>query len=410
RWTYAIDPSPVSADSLHRTVTVPAEGAVVVMGEEAIAGIDPVTGVELWRRALTDVDTERGIEAIRGTPYVGSDAFGGQEVAEPDQTTHGVLLTARTGEVALWARELELPSRSVSGAFAGGVLTVGPRVDPGDHPYECSLAQVSLHGLDGQHRWTTTVRIGDPAPTFAKVVGDRLFLGLAPTHGFGDWPATTIVDPATGAVVAQTECATDVSTGYLPLSDGGWIQLDETEPVPGRVRARAMTSSGDVRWAHDGLVSVVGGMVFARETDEAGNVISARRMDPITGRLLWAAAVPGRGIDVRDGSVAVIQRTGAIDDGTRVTILDAETGEVRAQHDVGFPASMWGAEETGPLLLLEDQTSSGERPMPLRVAAFDMRTAGKLWQLTVSRGESAFLHDGQLIVIDQQIGRLYGFR
>lgn len=410
RWTYAIDPSPVSADNLHRTITVAGEGAVVVMGEEAIAGVDPRTGAELWRHALPEVDTERGIDAIRGTPYVGSDALGGQEVAEPDQRSTGALLNARTGDVALLARDLELPPRSVSGAFAGGVLTVGPRVNVGDHPYDCSLAHVSLHGLDGQPRWTTTVRVGDPAPTFAKVVGDRLFLGLAPTHGVGDWPATTIVDAATGAAVAQTDCAKDVSTGFLPLPDGGWIQVDESAPMPGQVRARAMTSAGEVRWTHDGQISVAGGMVFAHRSDEAGNWIAARRVDPLTGRALWPAEVPGSRIEVRDGSVAVTERIGAIDDGTRVTIVDAETGQVRARHDVDFPTSMWGAEETGPLLLLEDQNSSGDRPMPLRVAAFDLRTAEKLWQLTVSRGETAFLHEGQLIVIDQQIGRIYGFR
>ncbi|WP_425307338.1 hypothetical protein AADG42_00790 [Ammonicoccus fulvus] len=405
RWSYAVDPVVAGP---YRTSAMAGDDVLVVSGSDLV-GVDPAAGRELWRHAKPELngpvpagsspdDSWLGGTPIAGTNLIGTEALGGQQSVE-DGDVRGALVDARTGQIRLRARELGLPA-GAHGTFAGGIVSVVPETFE-----ECSPGEVTLRGLDGQVRWTSTVR-GWPSPQETRVSGDLMFLGAAPT-GIGDLQAAAVVDAATGRVIDETSC--DGLLGFLPRPGGGWLRVHD--PVvregaghPGPSRTQAFNAVGVELWSREVRIARVGDLLFGVEEDEQGNVVTVRRLDPDSGLPLWEHAMPAVRVIPAGDRVVLVNRYA---DESGVSIVDAATG---VETGAGRPGYRVGEVfvHDGVVLVTEDPIGSGEVPRPFPVTAYALGTGEEAWRVTFTRGTELLPVGDRLVLVDRIAGLVHG--
>ncbi len=408
-WTFAVDPAVAGP---YRTSAMAGEDVLVVSGSDLV-GVDPAVGRELWRHTKSELngpvrtgyaaapeDSWLGGAPIAGTNLIGTAALGGQQSIE-DADVRGALVDARTGEIRLRARELGLPA-GAHGAFAGGIVSVVPETLE-----ECGPGKVTLRGLDGQVRWTSTVR-GWPSPQETRVNGDRMFLGAAPT-GFGELRAAAVVDAATGRVIDETDCDRFLAIGFLPRPGGGWLRVHDPLPPEGAEqrgpsRTQAFDAEGKELWARDVGVATVGDLILETETDDQGNVLTVRRLDPGTGLPFWPEAIPAARVVPAGDRVVLIQR---FDDEAGVSIVDAATGVGVGAGRPGYRVGEVFVHD-GLVLVTEDPVSSGEVPRPFPVTAYALGTGDEAWRVTFTRGTELLPVGDHLVLVDRIAGLAHG--
>ena len=292
----------------------------------ALVRFDPQAGAQLWRAPMRGAATPRRVHAC-GSIVLAESA---------DRALRG--LDADTGR-SVWRQ------RTLYGVVTG-VTTHGPVAWMTAEDGFVS----ALHIADGSERFRIAMADDPEGPPQLTEAGLLLTQHRAPT----DESTLVMLDPLTGAVRwrraldGATTRAAHVSRGaaLLVIDDGAFAQV-----------VCIALSDGALRWSHaiesatePTILRAVGEQVFAKSADGSVNALSFE-----DGAAQWTVEGDDPDLSLLTNAPPVVARGVLLVPGTRVRVIDPETGRVVQALDCGELVPGWlHAWRDGDLAIAED--------------------------------------------------------